>query len=104
MVNVKLDGTSDPNTSPALAAATESLSALSYTLNVTSKKEMERDCVVAPLESLSWSDDTTDFAAGLSAQILQVGSYQDEFYLGDPRKTAAAKPKTLIRQRVRILT
>lgn len=49
-----VDGEGDPNTSPDYAAAIEALYSVSYTLKFMSKKELGRDYVVPPLESLWW--------------------------------------------------
>lgn len=54
-----VDGRGDPNTSEAYAQAVEALYALSFTLKFTSKKQLERDYVVAPLEGL-WHSEHRD--------------------------------------------
>ncbi len=56
-----VDGTGDPNTSPAYRQAMEALFSLSYTLKFKSKKEAGMDYVVMPLESLWWTDDPAQF-------------------------------------------
>lgn len=170
-----VDGHGDPNVSPAYVEAVEALYSVSYTLKFMSKKELERDYSVNPLEGLWWSDDMQSFvdrrkdawdwtmmimqpdwitaemveqarsdaarkktlpalaklrfetyAEGTSLQIMHVGSYDDEgpvlkrlhhevmpaggyvfngkhheIYLGDPRKTAPEKLKTVLRQPVK---
>jgi hypothetical protein len=52
-----IDGHGDPNTSPAFADAAEALYPLAYRLKFASKKALERDYVVMPLEALWWADD-----------------------------------------------
>ncbi|MGR6999025.1 GyrI-like domain-containing protein [Yinghuangia aomiensis] len=171
---IAIDGTGDPNTSPAYAAAVESLYALAYTLKFASKRTAGGDFVVGPLEGLWWADQPEAFTTrakdtwnwtmliclpswiteemiedakqtavakrkistvsqvrlltlheGPSAQVLHIGSYDDEapvlhdlhhtylaanglrpsglhheIYLSDPRKTAPEKMKTILRQPV----
>jgi hypothetical protein len=57
-----VDGRGDPNTAPAYADAVEALYALSYGLKFHSKKALDRDYVVPPLEGLWWAEDMEDFA------------------------------------------
>ncbi|GAA1789136.1 GyrI-like domain-containing protein [Agromyces lapidis] len=49
-----VDGEGDPNTAPEYTAAVEALYAVSYAAKFQSKRELERDYVVGPLEGL-WS-------------------------------------------------
>ena len=167
-----VDGHGDPNTSSAYADAVEALYSVAYAVKFASKRELERDFVVGPLEGLWWAEDMSTFLTrdksawdwtmliaqpdwitarmvqaaiervaakkalpelrmltlteGMSAQILHVGSYDDEgptldrlhheylpeqgltynghhheVYLSDPRRTAPEKLKTVLRQPVR---
>lgn len=170
-----IDGAGNPNTAKAYALAVESLYSVAYPLKFMSKRELERDYVVPPLEGLWYADDpgvferfdkdsykwtmmlmqpewiTGDMVAralkvaqekkpelpydavrfepyheGRSLQLLHVGSYDDEapklhrlhhelmpslglsfnghhheIYLGDPRKVAPKKLRTILRQPVR---
>ncbi len=167
-----VDGAGDPSTSQAYRDALAALYPVAYGLKFMSKKELERDYTVMPLEGLWWADDMDIFTSteskddwlwtamimqpdwinqemferaveqarkktdspaldtmrlesyheGLSAQILYFGPYSDEgptiarlhsfiaengceltgkhheIYLSDPRRTAPAKLKTMIRQ------
>ena len=170
-----VDGHGDPNTAQAYQDAVEALYAVAYKLKFMSKKQMEKDYVVPPLEGLWWAEDMETFtvkrdkstwdwtmmimqpdwitpemfaqavaevqkkkdlpalskvrlepyAEGLAVQILHIGSYDDEaptlerlhrefipqngyvmtgkhheIYLGDPRKVAPEKLKTVLRQPV----
>jgi hypothetical protein len=61
MTYLAIDGSGDPNTSDEYAAAVEALYTLAYTLKAHSKKVLERDFVVAPLEGLWWADDMSAF-------------------------------------------
>jgi len=58
-----VDGSGDPNTSPAFHAAVESLYPVAYKLKFSSKREMGRDYVVPPLEGLWWSKDMASFTS-----------------------------------------
>lgn len=173
-----VDGHGDPNTAPAYTEAIEALYSVAYTLKFASKKTLERDFVVGPLEGLWRAADMAAFVArdkgtwhwtmmivqpdwitqemvtaavgaagakkdlpaldrvsfitlteGTSVQILHLGSYDDEaptlarlhheylpahgltfngdhheIYLSDPRRTAPAKRKTILRQPVAAAT
>jgi hypothetical protein len=171
-----VDGHGDPNTAPEYQQAVEALYAVAYKLKFFSKKQLDKDYTVPPLEGLWWAEDmgsfttnldksawdwtmmimtpewvsTSDFAdaveaagkgkelpslelvrlenynEGLSAQVLHIGSYDDEaptlarlhnewlpengfvengkhheIYLSDPRRVAPEKLKTVLRQPVR---
>lgn len=170
---VAIDGHGDPNTSDDYRDAVEALFAVSFAAKFISKRELDRDYVVAPLEGLWSAKDPTAFVRreknkwswtvmirqpdwlsstvidqaqqpaekkrlagaplvrcetfeeGLSVQTLHVGSYDEEgpiidqlhrtylpthdlmpkgrhheLYLNDPRKTAPAKLKVVLRQPV----
>lgn len=61
---VMIDGVGDPNTSKAFETATQWLYGTSYPLKFISKKQMQKDYVVPPLEGLWWADDMNDFVTG----------------------------------------
>jgi len=56
-----IDGHGDPNTSPAYAEAVSTVFAVAYRLKFRSKRELDRDYVVMPLEALWWADDMAAF-------------------------------------------
>ena len=56
-----IDGAGDPNTSPEYAAAIETLYPMAYGLKFASKRELDRDYVVMPLEGLWWAEDLEAF-------------------------------------------
>lgn len=58
---ISIDGSGDPNTSPAYTDAIESLYALAYAVKFASKKSLGRDFTVGPLEGLWRSTDMTAF-------------------------------------------
>ncbi|MDT0266886.1 GyrI-like domain-containing protein [Streptomyces sp. DSM 44915] len=171
---IAVDGAGDPNTSDDYARAVEALYTVAYAIKFTSKRALERDFVVGPLEGLWWSDRYEAFTSrakdewrwrmlisqpdwiteaavedakrttmakkglpaipdvqlrtleeGTSAQLLHVGSYDDEapalarlhdaylaahrlrptghhheVYLSDPRRTEPARLRTVLRQPV----
>jgi len=56
-----VDGSGDPNTSGEYRDAVASLYPLAYGLKAVSRRELDRDHVVMPLEALWWSDDMATF-------------------------------------------
>jgi hypothetical protein len=56
-----IDGHGDPNTSREYKDAVEALYAVAYKLKFASKKLLERDYVVPPLEGLWWAEDMEAF-------------------------------------------
>jgi len=56
-----IDGKGDPNTSKDYQNAVEALFAVSYTVKFISKREMDKDYVVPPLEGLWYADDMSVF-------------------------------------------
>ena len=178
MQYLMVDGHGDPNTAQAYTDAVEALYAVAYKLKFASKKTLDKDYVVPPLEGLWWAADMKKFTTsrdksawdwtmmimqpewitqemlegaaeqaakskglpalallrletyheGLAVQIMHVGSYEDEaptlhrmhqefipengyrmagkhheIYLGDPRRTAPEKLRTVLRQPVQTM-
>lgn len=60
---IGMDGSGDPNTSQAFANAVEALYSVAYTIKFASKKTLDRDFVVGPLEGLWWADDPSVFVS-----------------------------------------
>ncbi|WP_084078479.1 GyrI-like domain-containing protein [Demequina sp. NBRC 110057] len=58
-----VDGSGDPNVSPAYADALAAIYPVAYALKFLSKRERDRDYVVPPLEALWWADDMRAFTA-----------------------------------------
>lgn len=56
-----VDGAGDPNAAPEYAEALAALYPVAYALKFASKRELERDYVVPPLEGLWWADDVSSF-------------------------------------------
>lgn len=61
MQYLMIDGHGDPNYAPAYEDAITSIYPLGYNLKFLSKRQLDRDYVVAPLEALWWADDMEDF-------------------------------------------
>ena len=66
-----VDGAGDPNTSPAYVDALEGLYPFSYALKFHSKRELERDYVVPPLEGLWWAEDMSSFTSDRNKNAWQ---------------------------------
>jgi len=60
---IAVDGRGDPNTSADYAGAVEALYAIAYTIKFASKRTIDRDFVVGPLEGLWWAGDPQVFAS-----------------------------------------
>lgn len=58
-----IDGHGDPNSSPEFASAIEALYPLAYGLKFTSRRTLDRDWVVMPLEGLWWAEDHASFTS-----------------------------------------
>jgi hypothetical protein len=56
-----VDGHGDPNTAQAYQDAIEALYAAAYRIKFASKRELEQDYVVPPLEGLWWAEDMGTF-------------------------------------------
>lgn len=63
MQYLMVDGQGDPNTSTEYAQALEALYPVAYKMKFISKRELERDYVVPPLEGLWWADDMRAFTS-----------------------------------------
>ena len=59
-----VDGHGDPNVSQEYQDALETLYAVAYTIKFASKKELEKDYIVPPLEGLWWAEDMAAFTIG----------------------------------------
>jgi hypothetical protein len=59
-----VDGRGDPNTAQEYQDALEALYAVAYKIKFMSKKRLDRDYVVPPLEGLWWAEDMDVFTTG----------------------------------------
>jgi hypothetical protein len=94
-----VDGHGDPNISPQFTAALETLYPVAYTLKFASKRELDRDYVVPPLEGLWWADDMDAFTTARDKSnwhwtlMLMVPDWLDEHHVGAAiEKARATKP------------
>lgn len=60
-----VDGHGDPNVAQAYAEAVEALYAVAYKIKFASKKSLDRDYVVPPLEGLWWAQEMAAFTTAL---------------------------------------
>ncbi|WP_067474732.1 GyrI-like domain-containing protein [Actinomadura hibisca] len=91
-----IDGHGDPNTSTDYARAVEALYAVAYTVKFASKRDLDRDFVVGPLEGLWWSDRPEVFTARAKDEwswrmLISQPDWITEEHIDDARKTALAK-------------
>lgn len=63
MQYLMIDGRGDPNTSPDFDRAVRALYPVAYKLKFASKRDLDQDYVVPPLEGLWWADDMDSFTA-----------------------------------------
>lgn len=63
MQYLMIDGRGDPNTSPDFDRAVRALYPVAYKLKFASKRDLDQDYVVPPLEGLWWADDMDAFTA-----------------------------------------
>lgn len=107
-----VDGHGDPNTSPAFASAVEALYPLAYALKFASKREVDRDYVVMPLEGLWWADDMDAFTTARDKSrwdwtlLMMVPQWIDQALFARAVETVAAKssPARLSEIRLESLT
>jgi hypothetical protein len=65
---VMVDGHGDPNTAQEYQDAVEALYPVAYKIKFISKKELEKDYVVPPLEGLWWAEDMETFSTREKSQ------------------------------------
>lgn len=92
-----IDGQGDPNTSQEFPSAVEALFPLAYTLKFTSKRELDRDYAVMPLEGLWWADDHASFTTSRDKSkwrwtlMIMQPDWIDHDMLADAIAKASAK-------------
>jgi len=59
---IAVEGQGDPNTSQEFQNAVEALFPVAFKIKFASKKQLDRDYVVMPLEGLWWTDDMENFS------------------------------------------
>ncbi|WP_022883782.1 GyrI-like domain-containing protein [Glaciibacter superstes] len=106
---IAIDGHGDPNTSAEYVNAIEALYPVAYGVKFDSKRNLERDFVVGPLEGLWWADDMSSFvtrdksAWSWTMMIVQPDWITPEM-VTDAVAKARAKKDLAALERVRLLT
>lgn len=92
-----IDGHGDPNTAERYSQALSTLYPVAYTLKFLSRRELDHDYVVPPLEGLWWADDMATFTRARdkdrwswTAMIL-LPDWLDDAYVSRARESVAAK-------------
>ena len=93
---IAIEGQGDPNTSSEYAEAVEGLFSVAYTIKFASKRAVDRDFVVGPLEGLWWAEDPTAFITREKDRwywrlLISQPDWIDEGMIDDARQTALAK-------------
>lgn len=97
MAFLMIDGHGDPNSAPAYADALATLYPVAYALKFHSKRELDRDYVVPPLEALWWAQDMAVFTSARDKTqwswtvMLMVPDWLDAEDVAAARASAAAK-------------
>jgi hypothetical protein len=98
------DGHGDPNTAQAYQETVEALYAVAYKLKFMSKRQLEQDYVVPPLEGLWWAEDIEAFTAGRdksawdwTMMIMQPAWITPEMYAEAVQQVEAAKDLPALR-------
>ncbi|GAA3842599.1 GyrI-like domain-containing protein [Brevibacterium ammoniilyticum] len=105
-----LDGHGDPNVSPQFTSAVESLYPLAYALKFLSKRELDRDYVVPPLEGLWWAEDMSSFTTARNKAdwdftlMLLVPDWLDRTHIDSAAEAVARKSSPPRLREVRVET
>ena len=105
-----IDGHGDPNTSRAFPEALEALYPVAYKLKFASKRDLDRDYVVPPLEGLWWSKDMDSFTSRRDKSrwdwtlMLMVPDWIDQAMVITALQQAAAKIRPTRLDEVRLET
>jgi hypothetical protein len=92
-----IDGRGDPNTSPAFTEAVAALYPVAYKLKFASKRNVERDYVVPPLEGLWWAEAMDTFTTARDKSrwdwtiMLMVPDWIDQTMFATASRQARAK-------------
>lgn len=93
-----VDGHGDPNTAPAYADALAALYPVAYATKFASKRQLDRDYVVPPLEALWWAEDMDVFTTARDKSawdwtaMLMVPEWIARETVDDALAAVAAKP------------
>jgi hypothetical protein len=82
-----VDGHGDPNTAQEYQDALEALYGVAYKIKFASKRKLEKDYIVPPLEGLWWAEDMDAFTTGRdksawdwTMMIMQPGWISEELF------------------------
>lgn len=107
MQYLMIDGHGDPNTSPAYREAVTSIYPVAYRLKFASKRELDRDYTVMPLEALWWAEDMSTFTTARDKSrwswtlMLLVPDWLGQDHV-ERARTAAARSEAPALDRVRL--
>lgn len=95
-----INGQGNPATSNDFKSAMEVLYSVSYTLKFLSKKEIGKDYIMPPLESLWWADDMSAFANGHRdswkwTEMIMVPDWIDKVMIKDAIESVSQKKPNL---------
>jgi hypothetical protein len=105
-----VDGRGDPNTSTEYADALAALYPVAYTVKSASRKELDRDYVVPPLEALWWAEDLSAFTSARDKSrwrwtaMLMTPDWIPDQFVADAVAAVAAKRRPAALERVRLET
>jgi len=94
-----IDGHGDPNTSEAFTAAVEALYPVAYKIKFASKRQLERDYVVMPLEGLWKAEDMAAFTSARDKSrwdwtlMVMVPDWIDQAMFTEAVKQVGAKKR-----------
>jgi len=83
---LSITGSGDPNTSPEYQNAIKTLFPMAFKIKFISKKELDKDYVVMPLEGLWWTEDMSKFSTQdksnwlWNALIMQPDHISEELF------------------------
>ncbi len=105
-----IDGHGDPNTAHEYADSIAALYPVAYALKFASKKNLDRDYVVPPLEALWWADDMASFTTARTKAewnwtvMIMVPDWIDRTMFEAAEASVGAKGKSVANTRVRLET
>ena len=105
-----VDGHGDPNTSTVFADAVQTLYPVAYKLKFASKRDLDRDYVVPPLEGLWWAEDMDAFTTGRDKSrwdwtlMLMVPDWIDPTMFTTAVELAGAKNRPALLDDLRVET
>jgi len=105
-----IDGEGDPNTAEAYRDALQTIFPVAYGLKFLSKRVLERDYTVMPLEALWWADDLESFTSARDKSrwhwtaLNLVPDWIDDEHIASARDTVARKGQAPALDRLRVET